>query len=102
MNQESISVRIFERDYRLLVNPDDVDMVGTLAENLNHRMDEFKRQYGKQPDLIAAVFIALELAQELYEEKESSRELLQAINRETDYLDRVIALSTQQTIKITP
>ncbi|MCY4171047.1 MAG: cell division protein ZapA [Bacteroidetes bacterium] len=100
MNQESITVRIFERDYRLLVSPDDVEMVSNLAENLNHRMDSFKQHYGDQPDLIAAVFIALELAQELYEEKESSNELLAAIDRETDYLNRVIELTAQQTSTI--
>ncbi len=101
MKQESISVRIFERDYHLLVSPDDAEMVSNLAANLNHRREIFNRQYGDQPDLVVAVFIALELAQELQEEKDSSNDLIGAIDRETDYLDRVIALSSQQSSPVT-
>ena len=92
MNQQSINLRIFERDYRILVNPDDYEMVTHLAENLNERKALFTQQYGDQPDIVAAVFIALELAQELHQERESSNDLLTSINHEVDYIDRVLAL----------
>jgi len=95
MSQQSISLRIFERDYRLLVNPDDFEMITHLAENLNQRKALFTQQYGDQPDLVTAVFIALELAQELHQEQESSNDLLTSIDHEVDYVDRVIALVSQ-------
>ncbi|MCY3999840.1 MAG: cell division protein ZapA [Bacteroidetes bacterium] len=97
MSQQSVNLRIFERDYRILINPDDYEMVTHLAENLNERKASFTQQYGDQPDLVAAVFIALELAQELYQEQESSNDLLTSIDHEVDYMDRVIALVSQQT-----
>ena len=91
MTQESITVRILDREYPLLVNSDDIATINSVAENVNHRMKTFKEQYPEQPDLVAAVFIALELAEELISARETSSVLLTAIDREADYLDRELS-----------
>ncbi len=91
MKQESITVQILDRDYPLLVNSEDIATIRSVAENVNHRMKLFKEQYPEQTDLVAAVFTALELAEELMGARETSNVLLTAIDREADYLDRELS-----------
>ncbi len=90
MSHESITVRILDRDYPLLVQSSDVSTIYGVAENVNQRMKAFKEKHPEQPDLVAAVFIAMELSEELLGAKETSNVLLSAIDREADFLDQEI------------
>ncbi len=91
MKHESITVRILGRDYPLLVQSSDVSTIYSVAENVNQRMEAFKEKHPEQPDLVAAVFTAMELSEELLGAKETSHVLLNAIDREADYLGRELA-----------
>lgn len=93
MKHQSITVRILDRNYPLLVQSSDEEAIRNVAEMVNQRMETFKDQYPDQPDLIAAVFTALELAEELLGAKETSDVLLTAIDRETDYIGRELTLA---------
>ncbi len=88
MKHESITVRILGRDYPLLVQSSDVATIYGVAENVNQRMRAFKEKHPEQPDLVAAVFAAMELSEELLGIKETSNVLLNAIDREAENLDR--------------
>lgn len=98
MSQESITVRILGRDYPLLVESSDVPTIRSVAENVNQRMTAFKKQFPEQPDLIAAVFTAMQLGEELLGARETYNVLLSAIDRETDFLGRELS----QALKHTP
>ncbi|MCY4204174.1 MAG: cell division protein ZapA [Bacteroidetes bacterium] len=91
MKQETIRVQILGREYPLRVNNEDVTTIIGVAENVNYRMKAFKEQYPDQPDMVAAVLTALELAEELIGARETSNFLLSAIDRETEYVGRELS-----------
>ena len=97
MSQESITVRILGRDYPLLVESSDVPIIRSVAENVNQRMTAFKKQFPEQPDLIAAVFTAMQLGEELLGARETYNVLLSAIDRETDFLGRELSQALKHT-----
>ena len=97
MKQESITVRILDREYPLLVESSDIPTIRSVAENVNHRMKLFKKQYPEQPDLVAAVFTSMELAEELLGARETLNVLLTSIDREADYLQREVSQALRET-----
>jgi len=97
MNQETIRVEVLGREYPLRVNSEDIATIHSVAENVNHRMKAFKEQYPDQSDMVAAVFTALELAEELIGARETSNFLLTAIDRETDYVAKELSQALKHT-----
>ncbi len=97
MKQESITVRILDREYPLLVDSTDVDTIQGVAANVSQRMKAFKEQFPDQPDLVAAVFISMELAEELLGAHEAFNVLLTAIDQETHYLDQQVSQALNYT-----
>lgn len=91
MEHESINVRILGREYPLIVESGDIATIYNVAENVNRRMRAFKEKHPEQPDLVAAVFTSMELAEELLGAKETSNVLLSAIDQEADFLGRELA-----------
>lgn len=97
MSQQSIKVQILGRDYPLLVESSDIPTIRSVAENVNQRMTAFKKKFPEQPDLIAAVFTAMELAEELLGARETYNVLLSAIDRETHFLGRELSQALKHT-----
>ena len=89
--QKSIKVRILDRDYPLLVEVEDEVTMRNLAGQVDSRMRAFKTMHPDQPDLVAAVVIALGIAEELTAARETSNVLLAALDREVALLDRELA-----------
>ena len=86
--QKSIKVRIMDRDYPLLVQAEDELTMRNLAGLVDERMRAFKAMHPDQPDLVAAVVIALGMAEELTAARETSNLVLSALDREVAVLDR--------------
>ena len=62
---ELVRVKILNREYPLRVEPKDTESTRQLAANLNKRMMQFKKDHAGQPDLVAAVMVAMEMGEEL-------------------------------------
>ncbi len=97
MKQESITVRILDREYPLLVDSSDVATIRSFAEDVSQRMRAFKEQFPDQPDLVAAVFISMELAEELLGARETLNVLMTAIDRETNYCEQQVSQALRYT-----
>ncbi|MCY4673736.1 MAG: cell division protein ZapA [Bacteroidetes bacterium] len=88
---QPLKVRILGRDYPLRVQASDVETMRNVAQDVDQRMQAFKNQNRGEPDLVAAVITALQLAEELLGAKEASDALVTALDRETDHLDHILA-----------
>ncbi len=87
---QPLKVRILGRDYPLRVQASDIETMRNVAQDVNQRMQAFKNQNRSEPDLVAAVITALQLAEELLGAKEASDALVAALDRETDHLDHIL------------
>ena len=88
---KSIKVRIAGREYPLRVQADDEQATRDLAQTVDERIENFKQAHPGHPDVVAAVFTALGLAEELGAARDTSSVLLSALDQEVAVLDRELA-----------
>ncbi|MEM6785162.1 MAG: cell division protein ZapA [Bacteroidota bacterium] len=90
----SIRVRILDRDYPLKVRGDKEALTRSLADYVNARLNQLKRQIPNQPDLTLAVLALLQFAEELDIREAQLSQLSAAIEAETaalaHHLDAVL------------
>ncbi|MDX1547463.1 MAG: cell division protein ZapA [Rhodothermales bacterium] len=87
---KSIRIRILNREYPLRVRADDEARMRRIAEAVDERLTAFKQTHPEQPDLVAAVMVALAFAEEAAGVRAHLRAELSA---ELDALDAELAAS---------
>ena len=92
---KSIKLRISGRDYPLRVQAEDEQTMRDLADLVEERIEDFKQSFPGQPDVVAAVVVALELAEKLKAARETSNLLLSAVDHEVAILDNELARALQ-------
>lgn len=88
---KSIRVRIAGREYPLRVQAEDEQAMVRLAQMVDERIEDFKQKHQGHPDVVAAVVVALGLAEELSAARDTSSVLLSALDQEVAILDRELA-----------
>ncbi|MDQ7041012.1 MAG: cell division protein ZapA [Rhodothermus sp.] len=73
--EKSIQVTIMGRKYPLRVRPADEALMYHLAAVVDEKMQAFRAAHPEQPELTAAVIVALSLAEALHEAHETLRAL---------------------------
>ncbi|RKZ11858.1 cell division protein ZapA [bacterium] len=72
MEQKSTTVRIHGQDYTIRADRDD-EYVKTIARYVDDRMQDIARDAGQVTSLRVAILSALNIADELFQERESGR-----------------------------
>lgn len=90
----TIRVRILNRDFSLLVEEEDEQLMRELAEYVNQRIREFRSTHPEQPEVTAAVITAVAIAEELFIEKNRREALERRLDAElgglADKLSRAV------------
>ncbi|CAM3311082.1 cell division protein ZapA [Rhodothermus bifroesti] len=73
--EKSIRVTIMGRDYPLRIRPEDEELMRQLAASIDEKMRAFRAAHPDQPELTAAVIVALSLAEALHETQTALRAL---------------------------
>ncbi len=81
MSPQKIKVSIFGSEYSL-VSDDDENYVQEIAQYLDKKMREIDRHYSLTSTTKVAILAALNIADELFQEREYRRKLLTQINEE--------------------
>ena len=88
---ELIRVKILSREYPLRVEAKDVESTRQLAAKLNSRMRKFKRDHAGQPDLIAAVMVAMALEEKLHHSRSHAAKASHTLSGALDELSSALA-----------
>ena len=78
--EKSIRVRILNREYPLRVQELDEGPTRKMAALVDARMRAFKQAHPDQPEVVAAVMVALAFAEELQSSREAHEHLLDALD----------------------
>lgn len=74
---KSIKVTILGKQYPLKVEESEVDTMMRIAQYVDEKFRQYKKELKKQPETTVMVLAALSLAEELFEERRRNRELSQ-------------------------
>ncbi len=72
---ESIKITILGKQYPLKVEDSEVDAMKRIAQYVDEKFSQYKKELKKQPDTTVMVLAALSIAEELFEERRRNREL---------------------------
>lgn len=86
-NESVIKVQLLGREFALRVAPNDRTRMLRIAASLDNRLRAFKQQFPEQSDFVAAVMIALEIAEEREQEQEAVAYDVREVDRALDRLD---------------
>lgn len=79
-NKKKLKLKLFDREYSLLVDNEEIAV--ELANYVNKVMEDTKAELADQPAQTIAVIAALNIAYDLFLEKNASREFnIQAMNK---------------------
>ena len=78
--EKSIRVRILNREYPLRVQEHDEGPTRQMAAYVDARMRAFKQAHPDQPEVVAAVMVALAFAEELQSSRDAHDHLLAALD----------------------
>lgn len=78
--EKSIRVRILNREYPLRVQEHDEGPTRNMAATVDARMRAFKQEHPDQPEVVAAVMVALSFAEELQSTRDVYDHLLTALD----------------------
>lgn len=74
---KSIKVTILGKQYPLKVEDSEVEAMQRIAQYVDEKFRQYKKELNKQPDTTVMVLAALSIAEELFEERRRNRELNQ-------------------------
>ncbi|MDX1638944.1 MAG: cell division protein ZapA [Balneolaceae bacterium] len=74
---KSIKVTILGKQYPLKVEESEEDTMRRIAQYVDDRFMQYKKELKKQPEATVMVLAALSLAEEIFEERRRNRELSQ-------------------------
>lgn len=90
----SIRVRILSRDFSLVVEPEDEQLMRQVAAYVDRRIQEFRRTHPEQPEVTAALITAMAIGEELLIERGRRKRLEQHLDAElgglADKLSRAV------------
>lgn len=74
---KSIKVTILGKQYPLKVEDSEEDAMRRIAEYVDDKFRQYKKELKKQPDTTVMTLASLSIAEELFEERRRNRELSQ-------------------------
>ena len=74
---KSIKVNILGKQYPLKVEESEEDTMKRIAQFVDDKFRDYKKELNKQPDTTVMTLAALSIAEELFEERKRNRELNQ-------------------------
>lgn len=74
---KSIKITILGKQYPLKVEETEEDTMHRIAQYVDERLRQYKKELNKQPETTVMVLAALSLAEEIFEERKRNRELSQ-------------------------
>lgn len=74
---KSIKITILGKQYPLKVEDSEEETMMRIAQYVDERFRQYKKELSKQPDTTIMVLAALSLAEEIFEERRRNRELSQ-------------------------
>lgn len=74
---KSIKITILGKQYPLKVEDSEEETMMRIAQYVDDRLRQYKKELSKQPDTTIMVLAALSLAEEIFEERKRIRELSQ-------------------------
>lgn len=74
---KSIKITILGKQYPLKVEESEMDTMFRIAQYVDERFRQYKKELSKQPETTVMVLAALSLAEEIFEERKHNRELSQ-------------------------
>lgn len=74
---KSIKVNILGKQYPLKVEESEEETMKRIAQFVDDKFREYKKELNKQPDTTIMTLAALSIAEELFEERKRNRELNQ-------------------------
>jgi cell division protein ZapA len=74
---KSIKITILGKQYPLKVEDSEVETMNRIAQYVDEKFRQYKKELNKQPDTTVMVLAALSIAEELFEERRRNRELSQ-------------------------
>ncbi|MDX1671503.1 MAG: cell division protein ZapA [Balneolaceae bacterium] len=90
---KSLKVTILGKQYPLKVEDSEVDSMMKIAQYVDDRLRQYKKELSKQPETTVMVLAALSLAEEIFEERKRNREMgqqeeqvIQGVNKELEKL----------------
>ena len=90
----SIRVRILNRDFSLVVEPEDEQLMREVAAYVDRRIQEFLRTHPEQPEVTAALITAMAIGEELFIDRARRKRLEQHLDAElgglADKLSRAV------------
>jgi cell division protein ZapA len=95
---KSIKITILGKQYPLKVEDSEVETMNRIAQYVDEKFRQYKKELNKQPDTTVMVLAALSIAEELFEERRRNRELnqqddkvLEGVNKSLENLIEEIA-----------
>lgn len=74
---KSVKITILGKQYPLKVEDSEVEAMMRIAQYVDEKFRQYKKELNKQPDTTVMVLAALSIAEELFEERKRNRELSQ-------------------------
>ncbi len=74
---KSIKINILGKQYPIKVEESEEDTMRRIAQYVDDRFMQYKKELKKQPEATVMVLAALSLAEEIFEERRRNRELVQ-------------------------
>ena len=74
---KSIKVSILGKEYPLKVEDSEEESMKRIAQYVDEKFRQYKKELNKQPDTTIMTLAALSIAEELFEERKRNRELNQ-------------------------
>ena len=74
---KAIKVNIYGRQYPLQVEDSEEETMLRIAQYVDEKLRQYKKELSKQPESTVMVLTALSIAEELFEERRRNRELNQ-------------------------
>lgn len=78
----SIRVRIFNRDFSLLVSRKDEERTREMASYVDSKIKDFRRSHPEQPEITAVIIAALAITEDLFNERDERDDAEQFMVRE--------------------
>ncbi|WP_138429922.1 cell division protein ZapA [Fodinibius saliphilus] len=72
---KSIKVTILGKEYPLKVEDSEEEAMRRIAQYVDEKFRQYKKELNKQPDTTVMTLAALSIAEELFEERKRNREL---------------------------
>lgn len=84
-----IRVNVFGSDYTLK-SDDDENLVKEIAKFVDNKMREIDRQYSLKSSVMVAILAAMQISEELFQEREHRKKLLKQLNEESRKMNRLL------------